>query len=207
MSGSVEYVFEGTIICMGDTIKWLVNELGLIKNSAQSEAYANEVGSTEGVYLVPAFTGLGTPYWQSDVRAVICGMSRFSNKYHIVRAGLESIAYQMRDIIEPMERDAGTALENLRVDGGPTGNAFLMQFVADILEANLMKNSVEELSALGAAFAGGMAVGFFAGREDIATLYKTDATYRHQMPAGQVRDLYDGWKAYVNMLIAGPGGR
>lgn len=206
IGGKVEYVFEGTIVCMGDTIKWLINELGLIKNSAESQEFAEEVDSSGGVYLIPAFTGLGAPHWQSDVRATICGMNRFTNKYHIVRAGLESIAYQMRDIVDPMIRDAGIPLGELRVDGGPTNNSFLMQFTADILGTKLVKNSIEELSALGAAYAGGMSVGFFKDREQIAGLRRTSAEYSRTMRAERAQALYDGWRDYVRMLVSGPGG-
>lgn len=207
MTGNVEYVFEGTIVSMGDTIKWLVDEVGLIKSSAESEEYAKKVDSSEGVYLIPAFNGLGVPYWQSDVRAAICGMNRFANKYHIVRAGLESIAYQIRDIVDPMVNDANIVLEELRVDGGPANNKFLMQFTADILGSKLVKNSVEELSALGSAFAGGMAVGFWKSREEIASLYDSDAEYNRQMPVNEAETLYNGWKKQVDMLIASPGSR
>ena len=206
LGGKVEYVFEGTIVCMGDTIKWLINEMGFIENSAQSQEYAQKVDSTDGVYLVPAFTGLGAPHWQSGVRGMICGMNRFTNKYHIVRAGVESIAYQIRDIVDPMLKDAGIELGELRVDGGPTNNSFLMQFTADILNTRLVKNSVEELSALGAAFAGGMAVGFFEGRDEIASLRRTSAEYSRTMPDDQAEALYAGWQEYVKMLLSGPGG-
>ena len=205
MSGTVEYVFEGTIVCMGDTIKWLIGEMGLIKNSAESEEFAQKVESSEGVYLVPAFVGLGAPHWHSEVRAMICGMHRYANKYHIVRAGLESIAYQIRDIVDPMLKDANIALQELRVDGGPTNNVFLMQFTADILGTIINKNRVEELSALGAAFAGGMAVGFWHGRDEIASLRQMSASYTRMMPNEEAEKLYAGWQAAVNMLIAGSG--
>lgn len=203
MSGTIEYVFEGTIICMGDTIKWLINELGLIRSSAESQEFAEKVDSSDGVYLVPAFDGLGAPHWHSEVSAMICGLHRSSNKYHIVRAGVESIAYQIRDIVDPMLKDANIELKELRVDGGPTNNTFLMQFTADILNTRINKNSVEELSALGAAFAGGMAVGFWKNREEISPLGSMSASYERTMPESIAEDLYLGWQNAVKMLIKG----
>lgn len=205
LSGNIDYVFEGHIICMGDTIKWLIDELGLIQNSAESQIFAEKVDSTDGVYLVPAFDGLGAPYWQSSLNAMICGLSRRSNKYHIVRAGLESIVYLIRDIVDPMLKDANIVLEELRVDGGPTNNAFLMQFTADLLNTRIIKSSIEELSALGSAFAGGMAVGFWKNRDEIALLRGTCASYERTMNESSAEDLYLGWKNAVKMLIAGSG--
>jgi len=204
LSGVVEYVFEGVIICMGDTIKWLINEAGLIKNSAESQTFSEMVDSSNGVYMVPAFDGLGAPHWESELSAMICGLHRNSNKYHIVRAGVESIAYQIRDIVDPMLKDAGIPLKELGVDGGPTNNAFLMQFTADILNTRLVRNSVEELSALGAAYAGGMAVGFWKDRQELTALKRvTDDNYVRRMPDVEVENLYGGWKNAVNMLIQG----
>lgn len=203
LNKKVKYVFEGTIVCMGDTIRWLKDEAGLITSSKESEEFATHVDSSDGVYLIPAFTGLGAPYWESNARAMICGMNRFTNKYHIVRAGLESIAYQMRDIIDPMMKDAHMTLDELRVDGGPTNNRFLMQFTADILNTRIVRNSVEELSALGAAFAGGLATGYFKDYDEIATLRRTNAEYSRQMPAQKAEQFYQGWKDNVAMLLGG----
>ena len=199
----VSYVFEGTIVCMGDTIRWLKDQMELIDSSAQSGEFAEMVDSTQGVYLVPAFTGLGAPYWQSNARAMICGMNRFTDKRHIVRAGVESITYQMRDIIEPMMADADFTLGELRVDGGPTNNKFLMQFTADILNTRIVRNKVEELSALGSAFAGGLATGFYKSCDEIAALRQTSAEYVRAMPAQRAEELYKGWKDSVDMLISG----
>lgn len=203
MNGTIEYVFEGTIVNMGNTIKWLAQNMGFMENSTQSETMAQSAVSTEGVYLIPAFNGLGAPYWNSDVRGVICGLLSTTKAQHVVRAGLEAVAYQMKDIIAPMLRDAHMELEELRVDGGPTNNEFLMQFTADILGTNLVKNKVEELSALGAAYAGGLAVGFWKDREEIAGLRKAAGVYKRSMKEEQVEQLYAGWKKYVNMLMNG----
>lgn len=203
MDGAVEYVFEGTIVNMGNTVKWLVKNMGFIENSAQSEAVAEKVGTTDGVYLIPAFNGLGAPYWKSDVRGLICGLLGTTKAENIVRAGLEAIAYQMRDIIMPMLEDAQIRLEELRVDGGPANNKFLMQFTSDILGTRLVRNDVEELSALGAAYAGGLAVGFWKSREEIAKLGRTGEVYERRMDPEQAERLYEGWRGYVRMLVNG----
>jgi len=201
LNGQVEYVFEGTIVCLGDTIKWIVNELGLAENSVATEACAAEVSSSEGVYLVPAFSGLGAPHWCSNARAMIFGLHRYANRNHIVRAALESITYQIMDIVRPMLLDSGVQLGELRVDGGPTNNRLLMQFTADILQTQIIKNAVEELSALGAAYAGGLAVGFWKDREEIAALRQTAEVYRPMMPADEAKVNYDGWCEAVNVLV------
>ena len=202
MDGTVDYVFEGTIVNMGNTVKWLGKNMGFIENSAESQKLAESVKSTEGVYLIPAFNGLGAPWWNSDVRGIICGLQSTTRAAHVVRAGLEAIAYQMRDIIEPMLDDAQISLEELRVDGGPTNNEFLMQFTADILGTALVKNHVEELSALGAAYAGGLTMGFWKDREELAGLRKNSATYRREMEKEQADHLYSKWLKYVKMLMA-----
>ncbi len=151
----------------------------------------------------PAFNGLGAPYWKSDVRGLICGLLGTTKAEHIVRAGLEAIAYQMRDIIMPMLEDAQIRLEELRVDGGPANNKFLMQFTSDILGTRLVRNDVEELSALGAAYAGGLAVGFWKSREEIAKLGRTGEVYERRMDPEQAERLYEGWRGYVRMLVNG----
>lgn len=197
LSGKVEYVFEGNINCTGDTLRWLVNEVGMLPDSKSSEEYATKVTSNEGVYLVPAFTGLGAPYFKSDARAIICGLSRNATKYHIVRAALEAIAYQVRDVVEPMMQEAKMAFEELRVDGGPTGNAFLMQFLADMLNLKVVRADIEELSALGAACAGGLGVGVFQSRLDIEKLRRAKESYQSRMPRPEADELYKHWKEAV----------
>lgn len=194
MSGKVEYVLEGNINATGDTIKWLADELGLIKSSKESEEYANKVSSNGGVYLVPAFSGLGAPHYASDAKAIICGLSRNSNKYHITRAALESIAYQIKDITDIVNDVNGAPFAELRVDGGPTKNAFLMQFVADMTGAKVVCNEIEEISALGAACAGGLAVKIFSSRQEIKAMRKTGRTFEPAMEQNEVSKLYSGWK-------------
>jgi glycerol kinase len=200
LAEKVEYVFEGTIICMGDTIKWLVDEMGLIASSAESQACAEKTDSTEGVYLVPAFNGMGPPHWKPNARALICGIHRYTGKQHIVRAGLESIAYQIRDILEPVFQDSKSALAELRVDGGPTNNSFLMQFTADILKTNILVNSIEELSALGASYAAGLATGFWKSREEIQGLFKSSKSYVPKLASSRADELYNGWKDAIKLL-------
>ncbi|MCD8195841.1 MAG: glycerol kinase GlpK [Lachnospiraceae bacterium] len=203
MDHVVEYVFEGTIINMGNTVSWMKNDMHFIESSAQSQELAESVDSTEGVYLIPAFNGLGAPYWDSDARGIICGLLSTSTVQHVVRAGLEAIAYQIKDIITPMMRDACLELEELRVDGGPTNNGFLMQFTADILGTRLLKNDVEELSALGAAYAGGLATGFWKDREEISGLRSASDIYERRMDEKEAEKLYAGWRKYVETLIKG----
>jgi glycerol kinase len=200
MSGKVEYVLEGNINCTGDTLNWLKNELGILPDAKASEEYARQVPSTQGVYLVPAFSGLGAPHYRSDARAAICGLFRNASKYHIVRAALEAIAYQIKDVVEPMTTDAGTRFEEMRVDGGPTDNVFLMQFVADMVGARIVCNEIEELSALGAASAGGLAVGMFSDREALARLRRPGKRYEKTMDDAQARALYDGWRQALQKI-------
>ncbi len=202
MGGKIEYVFEGNINCTGDTIRWLVNELGLLPDARMSEEYARKVASSEGVYLVPAFMGLGAPYYESNARASITGLFRDANRYHIVRAALEAIAYQIKDIVDLMHKDAGMSFEELRVDGGPTNNALLMQFVADILNLRIVKNEIEELSALGSTFAAGLATGIYRDREYLAGLRRTSGEYQRRMEETIAQGLYDGWKLAVKKTLA-----
>ena len=195
----VEYVLEGNINCTGDTVRWLV-EMGILPDSKSSEIYAQKVPSNEGVYLVPAFTGLGAPHYVSDARALLCGLSRNSNRNHVVRAALEAIAYQIKDIVDPMVAAAGMPFEELRVDGGPTNNRFLMQFVADMLGLRVVCSQVEELSALGAACAGGLAVSIFENQAQIAGLRRAGSTYVRTMAEHDVRTFYDGWKKSLDRV-------
>ncbi len=189
----VAFVFEGNIHCTGDTISWLKNELGLIASAAETEELARSVEGNNGVYLVPAFVGLGAPHWDNHARATISGMARNTNRAHIVRAALESIAYQVKDLTDLMEKPGTVSLRELRVDGGPTENRFLMQFLADLLNHEVKRPAIGEISALGAAFAAGMATGFWKNREEIQTLYQADSTYYPAMRAEASRKLCEGW--------------
>lgn len=200
--GEIEYAYEGNVNCSGDTIKWLVDNIGLLPNPQASAEFAQQVTDCGGTYFVPAFAGLGAPYWDSNARATITGMTRGTTKAHLVRAALESIVYQIRDILDLMVDGAEIDLYELRVDGGPTKNDFLMQFQADMLNAPVTRAKVQELSALGAAFAAGLAIGMWRNKEDLAALRQTDRTFASNMAAIDRADLYAGWKAAVRRTIA-----
>ena len=201
LNGKVEYVFEGNINFAGATTKWLAENLQLISNSKEAGEIASSVGGSGGVYLVPAFTGLGAPYWDSEARAVITGMTADTKKEHIVRAAEECIAYQIRDIVEVMNKEAGLKLRELRVDGGPTRDDFLMQFQADMLSCNIVRNRIEELSAAGAAYMAGLCVKLWSGREEILSLRKTEREFSPRMSEKTRENLYSGWKSAVKKAL------
>lgn len=196
-AGEIDYVFEGNIHCTGDTINWLVNDAGLIADAAESEQLALSVKDNNQVYFVPAFVGLGAPYWDNQARASISGMARNTKKAHIVRAALEGIAYQIKDLIYLMVKNAGIPFCELRVDGGPTRNNFLMQFQSDILRNEVARSNVEEVSALGAAFMAGLACGLWKDTDEIKMLRKVDKTFKPVLPTTEVNKLYSGWKKAV----------
>ncbi len=198
LNNQITYVFEGNIHATGDTINWLKNELQLISSAAETEPLAQSVDSTEGVYLVPAFVGLGAPYWDNAARASITGMNRSTNKAHIVRAALEAIAYQVKDLIDLMINQGAIDFKELRVDGGPTRNNFLMQFQADMLKQTVQRSSIEEISALGSAFAAGLAVKFWEDLIEIESLYQTDQKFTPEMNQTSVELLYKGWKKAID---------
>jgi glycerol kinase len=200
IKSKTNFVFEGNIHTTGYTIKWLANALKLISDSSESESIAKSVDSTEGVYFVPAFSGLGAPYWNNNVRAAIIGIEHSTNKAHIVRAALESIAYQVKDILDLMTIKARIPLNELRVDGGPTNNNFLMQFQSDILNTNISVSDISEASALGAALAGGLAIGLWKNLSDIEKLYKSRNKLSPSMSDDKRLSLYSGWKNAVNLL-------
>lgn len=193
----IDYVFEGNIHCTGDTINWLVNDAELISNAAESEQLALSVRDNNQVYFVPAFVGLGAPYWDNKARASISGMARNTKKAHIVRAALESIAYQIRDLIDLMVENTSVQFREMRVDGGPTRNNFLMQFQSDMLRKEVARSNIEEISALGAAFMAGLACGLWKDLDEIKELRKTDKTFKPEMPVNEVERLYSGWKLAV----------
>ena len=198
LDGKVDYVFEGNIHCTGDTINWLKNELQLINSASETEGLANSVDSTIGTYLVPAFVGLGAPYWDNSARASLTGMSRDTTRAHVVRAALESIAYQVKDLIDLMVKEGGIELKELRADGGPTRNNFLMQFQSDMLGREVVRSTIEEVSALGATFMAGLATGFWSSLEDIKILYNSDRTFAPLMGPEENEKLYGGWKKAVD---------
>ncbi len=194
---TIDYVFEGNIHATGDTINWLKNELQLINDAAETEVLAASVKDNGGVYLVPAFVGLGAPYWDNEARACIVGMSRSSSKAHIVRATLESIAYQVKDLTDLMSSGGAVQLKELRVDGGPTRNNLLMQFQADMLQGKVERANIEEISALGSTFMAGLATGFWKDLDEISSLRKSDRIFEPGKDDVEVEKLYNGWKKAV----------
>lgn len=197
LGGRVEYALEGSIFVAGAAIQWLRDSLGLIASSADSETLARSVPDTDGVYLVPAFTGLGAPYWDMYARGTICGLTRGSSRAHIVRAALEAIAYQTRDVVDAMAQDSGIPARALRVDGGATVNNFLMQFQADILNIPVERPRIRETTALGAAYLAGLAVGLWPDREFIASRWACERAFPPLMEAERREQLYQGWRRAV----------
>ncbi|RAZ67242.1 glycerol kinase GlpK [Planococcus maitriensis] len=197
IDGKVEYALEGSIFVAGSAIQWLRDGLKILDNAPESEQYATSVESTDGVYMVPAFVGLGTPYWDTDARGAVFGLTRGTTKAHFIRATLESLAYQTKDVVDVMIEDAGIELKTLRVDGGAVSNDFLMQFQSDILDVPVERPVVQETTALGAAYLAGLAVGFWESKEEIAKQWQIDKTFTSDMPAEQSEKLYDGWKQAV----------
>lgn len=202
LSGEIEYVFEGNINCTGAIIKWLVDDMELIPSPHQAGVVASSVEDNGGVYLVPAFVGLGAPYWDSDAKALIYGMTRGSKKAHIIRAAEEAIAYQIKDIIDLMIEESRINLTELRVDGGPTRDEFLMQFQANILDVPVTRSEIKELSALGAAYISGLTTGFWNDKAEIASLRIPDATFISRINVETRQKLYGGWKEAVRRSLS-----
>ncbi len=197
LNGKVTYALEGSVFVAGAAIQWLRDEMGLIKTAAESEAAAASVDDTAGCYVVPAFTGLGAPYWDQYARGTIVGLTRGVNKNHIIRATLESLAYQVYDVLRAMEADAGVTLNSLQVDGGACANDFLMQFQADINNAKVQRPSCVETTAAGAAYLAGLAVGFFESPEDVIANKTIDRIFNPSMDASKRTALLSGWQHAV----------
>lgn len=187
------YALEGSVAITGALVQWLRDNLGLIDNSADVEALARSVDNNGGIYFVPAFSGLYAPYWRSDARGVIVGLTRYINKGHIARAVLEATAYQTREVLEAMEEDSGVKLKNLKVDGGMVKNQLLMQFQADILGVPVVLPKITETTALGAAYAAGLAIGFWDDFDDLRNNWHIDRTWNANMDLSTQEDLYSGW--------------
>jgi len=197
----VEYALEGSIFVAGAAVQWLRDEMKMIDNAAQSEELASQVEDTNGVYMVPAFVGLGAPYWDMYARGTMAGLTRGANRNHIVRATLESIAYQTRDVLKAMQDDSGIELKALKVDGGAVANNFLMQFQSDILGVPVDRPEVTETTALGAAYLAGLAVGFWKDRSEIAAKWNVDRTFKPAMEVELRESKYDGWKRAVERSL------
>ena len=178
MGGRTEYALEGSVFVAGAVVQWLRDEMKLIGSAAESEAVALSVPDTAGVYLVPAFTGLGAPYWDMYGRGTLVGLTRGAGRAHIVRAALEAIAFQTADVMEAMARDSATPLSQMRADGGASANEFLMQFQADILGVPVVRPAVTETTALGAALLAGLAVGFWESREQVRAIWRAEKVFQ-----------------------------
>lgn len=202
LDGQVEYALEGSVFVAGSAVQWLRDELRMLHSATESEEYATRLASSEGVYVVPAFVGLGTPYWDSEVRGAVFGMTRGTSKEHFVRATLESIAYQSRDVLDAMEADASLKLSCLRVDGGAVRNQFLMQFQSDLLGTIVERPIVNETTALGAAYLAGLAVSYWESKQTIAESWKLDCAFQPKMAESQRTQLYNGWKKAVHAAMS-----
>ena len=197
IDGKVDYALEGSIFIAGAAIQWLRDGLKVLESAPDSEYFASKVEDTDGVYLVPAFAGLGAPYWDMRARGAIVGLTRGTTKEHIIRAALDSLAYQTKDVLGAMEADSNIKLQALKVDGGAVANNLLMQFQADILGVPVERPQVIETTALGAAYLAGLAVGFWSSKEELAKRWKLDRRFENQMDEYKSQKLYKGWKKAV----------
>lgn len=195
--GKVEYALEGSVFIAGAVIQWLRDQLGLLETAAQSEELAREAADSGGVYVVPAFVGLGAPYWDMAARGTITGLTRGSGRSQVVRAALEAIAYQSRDVLAAMEADSGLKLSSLKVDGGAAANNFLMQFQADILDCPVARPDVLETTALGAAYLAGLAEGFWPDKDHIRQAWLLERRFEPEMGKARAEELYQGWRQAV----------
>jgi glycerol kinase len=201
VNDQVQYALEGSVFIAGAVVQWLRDGLGIIKTAADVEALALQAKQNDGVYIVPAFVGLGTPYWQPDARGTITGLTRGTGAAHIARAAVESIAYQTTDVLKAMEQDSGIKIAELRVDGGATKNNLLMQFQSDVLQTKVIRPTITETTALGAAYLAGLAVGFWANQEAIAAQWQVETNFTPTKPQQEVDVLLDGWKKAVKAAL------
>jgi len=197
IGNKVTYALEGSVFAGGTVVHWLRTEMDFFDNSAESEKYALKVKDTNGVYLVPAFVGLGTPYWDDKARGSVFGLTRGTNKAHFVRAALESIAYQCKDVFEVIKKETHGSVKSLKVDGGVTANKFLMQFQSDILSTPVLLPTCLETTALGVAYLAGLCTGYFADIKEIKKIHSYQATFEPSMSKSEIKIKYDGWKKAV----------
>jgi glycerol kinase len=198
INGNIQYAFEGSIFIGGAVVQWLRDGLGIIKSSADVEKLALAVDDTQGVYFVPAFAGLGAPYWKPDVRGTIVGLSRGTTSSHIARAALESIAYQTMDVLKAMQADSGMEIKELRVDGGATSNDLLMQFQSNLLNCKVIRPNVVETTALGAAYLAGLAVGYWESVEEIQQLWKSEKEFTPAGDSSKIKKAVQGWRKAIH---------
>ena len=202
LNGKVEYALEGSVFIAGSAVQWLRDGLKMIDTASESENLATKVDSTDGVYIVPAFVGLGTPYWDTDARGAVFGLTRGTKREHFVRATLESLAYQTKDVLESMIADSNIDLKSLRVDGGMVKHNFLMLFQSDMLNVPVERPKVQETTALGAAYLAGLAIGYWDSKEEIAQLWQTEHTFEPTISEEERNKLYSGWKKAVTATRA-----
>ena len=193
LEGKITYALEGSVFVAGSAIQWIRDGLGLITTASESEKSAQSVESSEGVYVVPAFVGLGAPYWDDRARGAIFGLTRGTTRDHLIRATLESMCYQTKDILTAMEKDSNTKLTTLRVDGGAVANNFLMQFQSDLLQTSVIRNDINETTALGAAYLAGLSVGYWINKEDVEANNKVNRIFSPVLDDTEVKILYEGW--------------
>ncbi|MHB1345996.1 MAG: FGGY family carbohydrate kinase, partial [Candidatus Humimicrobiaceae bacterium] len=201
IGGKVEYVIEGILICTGDTLNWLKDELKLIDSFKEADIISEKIVDNEGVYLVPAFLGLGIPYWDTDAKAAIIGMSRKSTKDNIIRAAIESIAYQIKDAVDLISEETKIKTKEVRADGGLTKSKVFMQFQADMLGVEVVKTEVEDLSLMGSVYLAGLGSGIWKDFTEIKKLRKQDAVYKPQMKSRTRDEKYTGWKEAVKRVL------
>ena len=201
LDGKIQYALEGSVFVGGAVVQWLRDELGLVNSSADTEYFAKKVDNNGGVYIVPAFVGLGAPHWDMYARGAIFGLTRGANKNHIIRAALESIAYQTKDLIDAMAEDIGDKLNSIKVDGGASRNKFLMQFQADILGTNVIRPIVSETTALGAAYLAGIAVGFWKDKEEVKKFWHKSDEFEPKLDSETVKKYYNGWQKAVKRSL------
>jgi glycerol kinase len=192
-----QFAVEGSVFIAGAAVQWLRDKMQIISTAAESEALAQSVPDTGGAYVVPAFVGLGAPHWDSSARGILTGITAGTDRARLVRATLESIAYQTRELVEAMEADSGHKLKELRVDGGATANNFLMQFQADILGSPIVRPADIETTALGAAYLAGLATGFFKNLAELERFWKSERVFEPQMSTDQRETLFTGWRHAV----------
>lgn len=199
--GSVNYALEGSIFVGGAVVQWIRDELGLVSDASDTEYFASKVEDNGGVYIVPAFTGLGAPQWDMYARGIIVGITRGSNRNHIIRAGLESIAYQVSNVLDEMIKDTGINIKSMQVDGGASANNFLMQFQADIIDKDIIRPKIKETTALGAAYLAGLAVGFWKDTAEIKKLWSKDETFISKMGSSTRENYLRNWKKAVERSL------
>jgi glycerol kinase len=202
IENEIEYALEGSVFIAGAVVQWLRDGLKIIRTSKEVEDLSADAPDSDGVYLVPAFAGLGAPHWNQHARGTLFGLTRGSNNTHVARAALESIAYQTYDVLKAMEADAGISITELRVDGGATVNNALMQFQSDILNCKVVRPKITETTALGAAYLAGLAVGYWKNIKDIQQQWQIDKIFSPQMEATKAIDLLKGWQRAIKASIA-----